>query len=497
MNVDESKMGIKENSTYITKFLKKIFLDFGKKNKVVDFFIETYFDSQIFPTSGQISNIIKEFPDCNANTDIRKNCYDTYSKLRYHYADYRRYIKALPYENLDNDMIKMTSCAMRSTSRSNGIEILKGIIYEYYNRDDIDKSKYIKELVGFIFKEKKIKKNFKAIYGHNSESKYINNTNYTNLQEAILNNMDKRLEEYFNNLITIYEDEDEYSYEQKLNEILTLISSMYMDVYLLCRVFRKFVKPTYSGIHQDDAKNIIIVAGSGHIERYVRFLRDINYDIIFKEKIDANTECINISNINIKKNMYGGNFDEVKYNPLLYPDITNIDDIKNIAGPNLLFIMTNKERKKEYDIERVFFLIGDAHTYYNKINCLKSIDTKKIYLEEFDKLEDDIKKFISEIIVKDKKGEKIDIDIESIKLSILIDLYDNNDITLSMLNRKLMSMNDFKSIMVSIERYNYVNEYNSFIRNINNINIYFDDTRKDIRKGIYNAIKIKNAYVSL
>ena len=75
-----------ESSVYIPKFLKKIFLDFEKRGEVVDFYIETFFGSQSFVNSGQIENILNEFPECvSSDQMLRDECFNAASNKTAHH----------------------------------------------------------------------------------------------------------------------------------------------------------------------------------------------------------------------------------------------------------------------------------------------------------------------------------------------------------------------------------------------------------------------------
>ena len=89
--------------------------------------------------------------------------------------------------------------------------------------------------------------------------------------------------------------------------LLTVYGFALMDVYLLGRIFKKFVKnsgPDITPLVIDNAaNNIFIIAGNNHIKKYKNFFKKINSTILQQFELDTDTSlnpskrCIKYENI--------------------------------------------------------------------------------------------------------------------------------------------------------------------------------------------------------
>ena len=64
-----------------------------------------------------------------------------------------------------------------------------------------------------------------------------------------------------------------------------------MDIYLLCRIFRKF-KPTEN--KPSEQSNIIIYSGDNHSSNYRKFLESINFKMEKIEDIRPFNNCVKV-----------------------------------------------------------------------------------------------------------------------------------------------------------------------------------------------------------
>ena len=319
-----------DNSVYVTKYLKKIFVDANKKNEIVDFFVETYFGMQDFASSGMINNIQKEFYTCSANIDdnIRERCYQTYKKMRYHYGDIRRYIALNPHITSPK-LHELNEILNKFLLKSYSILSICSLIQKVFRKYKLDPN-YVNKLIDGICNVPKIKKNLKNIqqnYGNEFGKLFVNKLKqfYRNIciQEF------KKLEISFNALNNMGGTCTEFAIDENYEARMSIINNVaitflnltigYMDIYMLGRIFKKFLKNTktkHSNIHQDYATKIIIVAGAWHTLNYASFLEQFNYKIIFNQDINEKTNCVDVSKI--PKSLFsGGYFDEKTYNPYL------------------------------------------------------------------------------------------------------------------------------------------------------------------------------------
>ena len=70
-----------------------------------------------------------------------------------------------------------------------------------------------------------------------------------------------------------------------------------MDMYILGRLFKKFVPKTEDDISAEYAKNIIIITGARHTQTYLEFFKKINSEVLYETKytttgIDATKRCV-------------------------------------------------------------------------------------------------------------------------------------------------------------------------------------------------------------
>ena len=389
-------MNNNNRSLYIAKYLRKIFMDFNNgKNGVVDLFIETFFDDHDFRESGQIHNITDEFINCVNNVDDyeRNKCFEEFKNVRYHYGDIRRFMYDMPINKNDHTYIAMG----KSMFDNNNIYVNK-LLNDYNNSKD--KNQYINEILESIINIPKIKKNIQSITNETISIKML---------------------KFFHLYIKTKLD----SFDSNMNpiDIVIILFVPVMDIYLLSRVFKKFdnsMRVNKSGIHQDYANKVIIVAGFRHIENYISVLLNLNYKITFQSSIDEKSQCVNVKNI---PSLKGGNLDlENNFNPLSFPNYAgDIKYIEKVAGPHNFTVMTNKNSLQLDDMERTFYLIGDLHSIKENMTCIN--DNK--YIPAFDELDKIMSNTLEILFDKRSKSIKLDIMNEKRKLYNIIRLFNN------------------------------------------------------------------------
>jgi len=209
-------------------------------------------------------------------------------------------------------------------------------------------------------------------------------------------------------------------------DITILLFLPVMDIYLLTRVFKKFdnsMRVNKSGIHQDYANKVIIVAGFRHIENYISVLLNLNYKITFQSSIDEKSQCVNVKNI---PSLIGGNLElENEYNPLSYPNyIGDIKYIEKVAGPYNFTVMTNKDSLQLDNIERTFYLIGDLHSIKENMTCVND----NIYIPTFDEFDKIMTNTLEILFDKRSRNIKLDIMNERRKLYNIIRLFKKSEL---------------------------------------------------------------------
>jgi hypothetical protein len=414
-------------AVYIAKYLKKLFLDFNdNKNGVVDLFIETYFNYHDFRSSGQISNITNEFINCVNNIDIneRKKCFNEYKNLRYHYGDIRS--SCLNLNLSDEELtqigpIKLLCYYLFNNSRHpNGIFIPLTMMINAYESKCLSKDKekdvdsYLEQCINNItLGDRKIYKNYK-------KCSMIIRQHIKRFFKVVL----RELLEQYKEILKILTRQ---SYiDRSMYEVAKLISvffgTIFMDIYLLSRAFKKFDKEITSGnssnnIHQDYADKIIIIAGDAHINTYIKFLNEIGYETKYDKNIDKSAQtCVDITGI---PSLKGGAMKEIDYNPLSFSNYNgDIKDVNCIGGPIHISVLSNTINI-EGDIKRTFYLIGDRHTTDKVFNCIKPqiiIPT----LSEFIKI---LHTKLNKLIYKCENQINFDIFVEMLKIVNIFKLY--------------------------------------------------------------------------
>lgn len=88
-------------------------------------------------------------------------------------------------------------------------------------------------------------------------------------------------------------------YQLKELELYTkyniLLESIFMDVYLMARIFRNFDKKEYQ--YSESPSNIIIYVGNTHAENYREILYKLKFKELFKKEAKYNEFCVDISKL--------------------------------------------------------------------------------------------------------------------------------------------------------------------------------------------------------
>jgi hypothetical protein len=210
----------------INSFLKSLLL--SNSTKVYDLYLETEFISKSIPIRQNVWEgnfslhlLNKDFEKC---FQIDKTLCE-YRNLRAHYMDYRN---------------------------AGSEENIKKIIELYQNTDDNNKTEVLKQLLEYILKLPKIKKQLEANV----------------MQQKIIEFLRKKVDEVLKKAYTT-EYITEYKVTYKLSPIQVFINCLIMDAYILGRLFKR-----QSMIDQE---NIIIYVGDAHSVLYCEFLESIGF----------------------------------------------------------------------------------------------------------------------------------------------------------------------------------------------------------------------------
>jgi hypothetical protein len=266
-----------------------------------------------YTTIDPISTFTKEYLGCL--TADKTNC--KYPHIRVHSIDLRKtkiqnenniiielsfmffYLYSIftTYENVNNDILYI----IKST-----IDNIKIILY---NNVDVFKNKNV--LYDNIINNISYKIKKQQLYINNSllnniinyaNEKWVNNI--LDIKFNIINyeSVMKWIDEYtlyINSIDNNGKIITDYFYKQFniLNIAFLDISSYYMDLYLILRLFRTYIKSTEYK-YSDQAKNIIIYAGAWHINRYKDILYELSCVIKYESKTKYdNYGCVNISDL--------------------------------------------------------------------------------------------------------------------------------------------------------------------------------------------------------
>jgi hypothetical protein len=292
-----------KTSVYLPKFLKKLFLDANNQKSAIDVFLETGFNAAGESTniadvsSGLFNSFGKEFRNCLANlrSEERNKCKELYNKTRFHHADFRQFVKNTGYSQGSDDVSIM----------------LNNMLVAFYNND---RDKLSSEFAKFL-KSTKEEDYGEIIWKYVMSYPKIS-SQYTNISNQ---NTRELLKKYFINqgskLSTI---ELPGLPKYKLSEVYigtasshftTEFSLLIMDIYLISRLLRTFKEGTPYGhsIEQTETKRCIIIAGDQHINNYIKFFTQLDYQVVYSMRSPINFEkmknnqtqekCINISDI--------------------------------------------------------------------------------------------------------------------------------------------------------------------------------------------------------
>ena len=275
----------KRNTEEFHLYIDKIFKD--NPDKTFDFFIEERF----LPENKNrrialcyLNKTISYFTDkgCfSIKTEDIKKCRIEYLNVRFHLGDLR-----------GNKIHKID-------------ENFKFFIFMDFINHRYEPKQYIYRNIKHIRKfllHLKYKKNLNKFYKNLWKTEIIK-TQYKKIKDKYLK---KHIKKYFNEhwveTLSVREDflkqikknmSDDDAYElfisDDLKYAITKIGSIVMDIYLILRLFKDF--------HNNPSKNIIIHAGGGHIGRYIRLLRTLDFKLIEEAKIKKK-RCLDISKMN-------------------------------------------------------------------------------------------------------------------------------------------------------------------------------------------------------
>lgn len=302
-----------ENSMFIQDFLKYCA---EYTDRFIDIFLETDPISLSFKNSF-IHEVIDTFKNCIPKPDkLTSNLSGCqFNTVRIHYTDIRRLYKEDREENKESFLRLFTAFDLSEDDL-----MIYGLNIEFLKifKDGMDK---LRDNFGNYFKDNKT-----------LLSKFFEEYKKYKLERQISSVKDKfvkdKLLEWFNNKIDEFKLNDVYlllsNYkllEKDINEIinyklsygsdqwkrfrefyekyklkLLFLNGLFMDLFLLSRIFRefKFKKDVYS----KEPRNIFIYVGQAHADNYIDFLSNVlNFNITFqlkssKKKLNVGTDKV-------------------------------------------------------------------------------------------------------------------------------------------------------------------------------------------------------------
>jgi hypothetical protein len=106
----------------------------------------------------------------------------------------------------------------------------------------------------------------------------------------LLNNVYLINYNYVREVVKITDFNEKY---KLIKEIVDYISN-YMDLYLFPRIFRSF--RNIPGVYSEDPKNIIIYGGSFHTGEYFKWLKELEFNVVYSAYDKKEHNCVQIKN---------------------------------------------------------------------------------------------------------------------------------------------------------------------------------------------------------
>lgn len=314
------KCSISNNKMNVFDFIK---LNIENIPKFIDIFTETaYITKEMKNTSSKVlkinsSPLVKfenEFKQCLSQQSEINKCLN----IRFHNTDIRLPItKRLPFipyiHNLMFHMdqeINKNNFPFSPSARENSNNFIKYLnaynkaLLDPKNSEEISNYTNAKSLPSLL-------KMYINLYNDVLNGKFNKqllkvNPHIRDVLEKYMNEKFNELDFYyinFNNIrkfmntlsITIFPTKFQAKELNKYTKYNILAESIFMDVYLMARVFRTFDKKEYQ--YSESPKNIIIYVGYKHSENYREILHKLKFKELFKTKAKYGEFCIDISKL--------------------------------------------------------------------------------------------------------------------------------------------------------------------------------------------------------
>ena len=236
-----------------------------------------------------LERVLSEFSkDCF--THLKKNC--NFSTSRIHYTDMRFFFNSKVEENLFTLLLRLIS--------HNLIGKIKGDTSVEF-KNNIKKIKYFFErdkdmLKKYLFDKKELLNLITLGIRHKRTIKQIKNIPSSDIADILEKYMEEGIAKFvFNIAININENkrQGEISYEQssvnlfRIMEKIIEFYTIYMDVYLVARIFRTFrqIPNKYS----EPAYNSIVYVGNNHAKNYEELLKRIGFNMVYFQENNLET----------------------------------------------------------------------------------------------------------------------------------------------------------------------------------------------------------------
>lgn len=279
-------------TAYITKEMKNIInikqiISFAESGKIIE--------------SSPLVKFENEYKHCLSQQSELNKCLN----VRFHNTDIRLPItKRLPFvPYIHNLMFHMDQeiSKMNFDNYTKYLNAYKKALLDPRNSKEIDEYKNAKSLPSLInmykniYNKFKLEKQLSQINSHIRDilEKYMNDKfNELDFKYINFNNINK----FINTLpINTFPTKSQTKELNKYTKYNILFESIFMDVYLMARVFRTFDKKEYQ--YSESPKNIIIYVGSKHAENYREILHKLRFKELFKKEAKYGEFCIDISKL--------------------------------------------------------------------------------------------------------------------------------------------------------------------------------------------------------
>jgi len=306
--VDSPKCASNEKNITFDNFLEYTFED--NRNKKIDLLTETSLEDvksgiKYSDRNNYISYLTNNFIKCYSKSEC------SYNNVRFHMADARNssenilmnltltlveagynIFECIRYmNNINSGVFAINTAKIYTDQLRQGITILESMLQKPIDYNSYIPKKTIKQINNIKYPEIKV---YLQNYLYSEIQKYTHDITKASLDELLSDS-----KELLNGLIT--SDKSKiitfgYKVPKNLFKFFLDPAMVFMDVYLIGRIFRQFKDGT-------ECNNCIIYAGNNHCENYEKILLDFGFAKVFethaKDQGSDKFQCLDLTGLKL------------------------------------------------------------------------------------------------------------------------------------------------------------------------------------------------------